>query len=109
MSRLPTTENPPNAPTGTVFAHKKPYSCRAKPKRKSSASERRLIGRRTQSDRAANANGNVSTETMNVFELIIGKGHLKNYEYNSTYSIHWHDVCDKQNTTKPFCQKLLFI
>lgn len=46
---------------------------------------------------------------MNVFELIIGKGHLKNIEYNSTYSIHWHDVCDKQNTTKPFCQKLLFI
>ena len=25
---------------------------------------------------------------MNVFELIIGKGHLKNIEYNSTYSIY---------------------
>ena len=42
---------------GTVFAHKKPYSCRAKPKRKSSASERRLIGRRTQSDRTADGVG----------------------------------------------------
>ena len=42
--------------------------------------ERNLIGRRTQSDWAADANGDVSTETMNVLELIIGKGHLKNYE-----------------------------
>lgn len=74
-----------------------------------SGSGRNLIGRRTQSDRAADANGAISTETINVFELIIGKEHLKNIEYNSTYSIHWHDVCDKQNTTKPFCQKLLLI
>ena len=83
-------------------SHRHPYAVRSAP-------ERNPIGRRTQSDRTANANGDVSTETINVFELIIGKEHLKNVEYNSTYSIHWHDVCDKQNTTKPFCQKLLFI
>lgn len=83
-------------------SHRHPYAVRSDP-------ERNPIGRRTQSDRTANANGDVSTETINVFELIIGKEHLKNVEYNSTYSIHWHDVCDKQNTTKPFCQKLLFI
>ena len=65
-------------------SHRHPYAVRLDP-------ERNPIGRRTQFDRAADANGDVSTETINVFELIIGKEHLKNIEYNSTYSIHWHD------------------
>ena len=93
-----------NSKTFIIAVETAPFASAAR-----SDPERNPIRLRPQSDRTADASGDVSTETINVFELIIGKEHLKNVEYNSTYSIHWHDVCNKQNTTKPFCQKLLFI